>query len=376
MDTITHGIAGALIAKSFFSEREGRVATWAVTLGSLFPDSDSLANLVVHDPLVRLEIHRGITHSLLALPLFALLFGAITCLWTRQRRWLVFTFFYAVGIASHILLDVITSFGTMIWSPWSYARVAWDTSFIIDFTFTSILLLPQLVAWVYSDRAHTTRRAAVAWAIFTFGWLAVAQLASVLEVPFPATTVVAASAIAAILLWAPHLKGHGFEWRRSSYCRAGFAAAAIYLSLCGLAHQNALDRVEEFARRTGLRAARLAALPAPPTLWRWSGLVETPDGVYRIAINLADAEPPPSRFFANAEKNQYVEAAEGLEDVKTYLWFARFPWVTYRQVDELHVVEYRDIQFFWPRRGNEPPFTLRVSLDRQGRLVSSALVTP
>ena len=77
---------------------------------------------------------------------------------------------------------------------------------------------------------------------------------------------------------------------------------------------------------------------------------------------------------ANAEKNQYVEAAETLADVKTYLWFARFPWVTYRQVDGLHIIEYRDIQFFGPRRGNDPPFTLRVSLDGQGYVVSSSLL--
>ncbi|OFW05409.1 MAG: hypothetical protein A3G20_08885 [Acidobacteria bacterium RIFCSPLOWO2_12_FULL_59_11] len=374
MDTITHGIAGALVAKSFFSEREGRLATWAVTLGSVFPDSDSFANLFINNQLTRLEIHRGITHSFLALPVFALLLGGLTCLATRQRRWLFFSFLYGVGIALHILLDLITSFGTLIWAPWSRARAAWDLTFIIDLTFTSIVLLPQLFAWVYSGRQRAVRRAALVWLCITGVWVAMAQLAAALQISFPARTVAVASAVAAILLWAPAMGGQGFGWRRSLYCRVGVAALAVYLGLCGIAHQAALARVEDFARRTGLAVERRAALPAPPTLWWWSGLVETPEGVYRIAIDLANPNPPASHFFANAEKNQYVEAAETLADVKTYLWFARFPWVTYRQVDGLHIIEYRDIQFFGPRRGNDPPFTLRVSLDGQGYVVSSSLL--
>ncbi|MBI4465784.1 MAG: metal-dependent hydrolase, partial [Acidobacteria bacterium] len=334
MDTLTHGIAGALVAKSFFSEREGRLATWAVTLGSVFPDSDSIASLFTGNNLLRLEIHRGITHSFLALPVFALLLGGLTCLGTRQRRWLYLSFLYGVGIALHILMDLITSFGTMIWAPLSRARAAWDLTFIIDLTFTSIVLLPQLLAWVYSDPQRALRRAALVWLGFTAGWMATARLASGLQVPFPTSTVVAASTIVAVLLWAPSLGGQGFGWRRSVYCRAGVAALAIYMGLCGIAHHTALGRVEDFAHRTGVTVERLAALPAPPSLWWWSGLVETPEGVYRIALDLAHPTPPAAvHFFANAEKNQYVEAAETLTDVKTYLWFARFPWITYQQVD-------------------------------------------
>ena len=104
--------------------------------------------------------------------------------------------------------------------------------------------------------------------------------------------------------------------------------------------------------------------------------MQTPKGIYRGSLNLADSRDPAYRFFPNAEDNPYLQTAEGLEEVKTYLWFARFPWVTYREDNGFHIVEYRDIQFFGPFRGNNPPFTFRVFLDGQGRIVSSGLLVP
>src|SRR2546430_13369400 len=49
MDTITHGIAGALIGKAVFRGQDlwasppmnrGRMITWSLTLGAIFPDSE------------------------------------------------------------------------------------------------------------------------------------------------------------------------------------------------------------------------------------------------------------------------------------------------------------------------------------------------
>ena len=69
----------------------------------------------------------------------------------------VLTLIYGVGIASHILLDGMTSFGTRMLTPISQQRVAWDLLFIIDLVFTSIVLLPQIIAWIYSDRCGKPR---------------------------------------------------------------------------------------------------------------------------------------------------------------------------------------------------------------------------
>lgn len=376
MDTLTHGIAGALVARSILDERQGRGATLALTLGSVFPDSDVFSNFFIADRLARLEVHRGLTHSVVALPFWALLLGGLTCLVIRRNRWWFFSCLYGMGIALHIFMDLITSFGTMIWSPLSKARVAWDTTFIIDLVFTSIVLLPLLTAWVYSDRQRALRRGWIVWFGLTLAGAGAAWLAASLRIPLSAGTVAAASVVIAALLVLPSWKGRGFRWRSASYCRLGVAALAVYLTLCFAAHRAALSQVREFAGEKQLTVLRLAALPAPPSLWRWSGLVQTPDGVYRLPIDLGHPDAPGSEYYANSERTEYSEKAANSERVKTYLWFARFPWVTYRENNGFHIIEYRDIQFFWPPRGQTPPFTFQVFFDPEGRVVRSELIDP
>ena len=164
MDPVTHGIAGALLGKGYFSERYGRVAVFAATLGAVFPDVDVTADIFSRDPLAIVKYHRAITHSFVALPVFAFLLAVLTRLavpWVKKRSerfrniesppLAILTLIYGIGIASHIVLDGMTSFGTRMWYPLSSRRVAWDLLFIIDLTFMAILLLPQMLPWIYSD---------------------------------------------------------------------------------------------------------------------------------------------------------------------------------------------------------------------------------
>src|SRR4029077_7140328 len=180
MDTITHGIAGALIGKAVFRGEDmfasqpinrARIVTWSLMLGAIFPDSDIIRDWFSSDPMLILTWHRSITHSLVCMPFFALALAALTRWFARWRKWDVPSFaaltgIYAVGILSHIFLDLVTSFGTMIWSPLQWSRPAWDLLFIIDLTFAAILLLPQLAAWVNADSEKATRRMLLMCAIF------------------------------------------------------------------------------------------------------------------------------------------------------------------------------------------------------------------
>jgi len=192
MDTITHGIAGALIGKASFGGDDlvafrpmsrARVATWAAMLGAIFPDSDILRDIFSHNPLLIMTWHRSVTHSLVCMPLFAVALAALTRWVTRALKWeapsfAMLTLIYAVGILSHILLDLATSFGTMIWSPLEWSRPAWDLLFIVDFTFSALLLGPQLLAWVYHKPENLKNRASITWsllALATVGVTAIAQ---------------------------------------------------------------------------------------------------------------------------------------------------------------------------------------------------------
>src|ERR1700732_733085 len=203
MDTITHGIAGALMSKALFNGDDlfasrpinrQRIVTWSIMLGAIFPDSDVFRDIFSHNDLLVITWHRSITHSLLCLPVFALLLAALTRWIARSRKWdapsfTVLTGIYALGILSHILLDLVTSFGTMAWSPLNWSRPAWDLIFIVDFTFTGIMLVPQILAWVQERPEKVRRRAIASFAIFALAIFLIQRLTDNFGVPISSASV-------------------------------------------------------------------------------------------------------------------------------------------------------------------------------------------
>ena len=59
----------------------------------------------------------------------------------------------ALGILAHIVGDLITNYGTMIWAPLSDARVAWGTTFIIDLWFSGIILAGLVASRIWKRLA-------------------------------------------------------------------------------------------------------------------------------------------------------------------------------------------------------------------------------
>src|SRR5260370_2140160 len=96
MDTITHGIAGALIGKAIFRGEDMfashpmnrvRIITWSLMIGAIFPDSDVLRDIFSNDKLLVVTWHRSITHSLVMLPLCVLLLAGIPRAFASRRKW-------------------------------------------------------------------------------------------------------------------------------------------------------------------------------------------------------------------------------------------------------------------------------------------------
>jgi membrane-bound metal-dependent hydrolase YbcI (DUF457 family) len=281
---------------------------------------------------------------------------------------------WAVGLASHIFLDLVTSWGTMIWSPLSNHRAAWDLVFILDFTLTGILLLPQVLAWVYASRQHAPRRAILAWVLFTACAVLLRVLTAAVGLPFETWAIPVVSVALAAPLFLPRTRGWGFRVQRASWCRVGAILALVYVMLCAVGHAMAFQRVVQFAVARGLVVENIGALPMPPSLLRWMGLVRTPEGVHQAVFNVLDSAPPEFQLIADSPANRYVEQARRLPDVQTYLWFARFPVVRYSSQPPYHVVELFDLRFF-PRGASRPaPFQYRVVFDAHGRVVEQGWV--
>ena len=374
MDTVTHGIVGALFSKAYFSERHGRVATFAATLGAMFPDVDVVGEIVSRDPLSIIKYHRGITHSFVAMPFFAAALAWLTR-WIARRRGIeapsqgVLTLIYGVAIASHIVLDAMTSFGTRIWAPVSQQRVAWDLLFIIDFIFTALALLPQVAAWIYRDREKSRGRAIRMWAVFTLGALAVWELARSVGYPFHILTAGIASIAIAALFILPARGDWGFRVTRAEWCRAGIYTTIGYLFFCAVAHHAAVQRVSSFAEENHIAVDHLAAIPLPSSLLSWGGLIRSVDGVYQTRIDLRDSQPPSFRFIADSPPDEFLARALKLPEVQLYWNFARFPVIRSEAEDGHRVVEFVEHRFVNPRRSRPQPFTYRVVFDAAGNVI-------
>jgi membrane-bound metal-dependent hydrolase YbcI (DUF457 family) len=374
MDPITHGITGALLGKGFFSKRQARVAIFAATLGAVFPDVDVFTELFSHDPLAIVKYHRGITHSFAGLPFFAAFLAWLTRRVARHfgfdsPPWPVLTLIYGVGIASHIILDGMTSFGTRMWTPFSQERVSWDLLFIIDFTFTAIVLLPQVIAWIYARSENSRGRAAVMWAVFSLAAFGPWAIASSIGYPFGKGIVVLASAVMAALFFLPAAGGWGFRVSRAAWCQAGTCAMLAYLFAGAAAHHAALGRVKDFAAENHIAIVRMAAIPVPPSLLDWGGEILTPDGVYQTQFDLRDAQPPLFRFFADSPPDQFTTRALQLPEVQLYWTFARFPVIRTSSDGAHHIVEFGEHRFVSRNTKNPPPFTYHVVFDASGNVI-------
>jgi membrane-bound metal-dependent hydrolase YbcI (DUF457 family) len=394
MDTITHGIAGALLAKAAFGGRDlispgkiekRRLATWALTIGAVFPDCDVFREFFSSNPMLVITWHRSITHSLLCLPVWAVLLALLTEAVARWRKWqapsfIALTGIYAVGILSHIVLDLLTTFGTMIWSPLEWSRPAWDTLFIIDFLFSGILLAPQWLAWANEDAKHAQQRSAILWVLFTPLPFIVSRIGISVGAPVSPTATLLITVLCIVLFLSPLIRGWGLRVPYAAWNRIGLSFSILYILAAVHEHRVALDRLQHFAEQEKIEVQSMGALPLPPSLWHWNGLVRTSRGVYQVRMDLGDdlfksaaernAEPLLHTYYPDAFPNNFTEIAKTIPQVQKVLWFARFPVTRfYREGDEA-IVEISDLRFGSLLPNHVSSFTYRVRFSADGQVLS------
>jgi membrane-bound metal-dependent hydrolase YbcI (DUF457 family) len=306
---------------------------------ALLPDVDYF--LVFWDRLSFLRHHRGFTHSLLALPLLAL-GGALVGKALGGGRWFrpLFTLGLLV-VASHLLLDLGTSYGTQLLSPFSRQKLTLDWIFIID----------------------------------------------------PYLTLILVGGVAASF-FLPHLGrhlGHG--------C---LAVAGAYFLLCGLYHHQAQALARQVFGSG--EVIRVAAIPQPFSCRRWQllaagpgecrqifvelpplaflGMKPQPAGTEAIAVPNPTCRVPGVSYRPPGELQVLTWTGTGLPTgefppevrrlLNIYLEFTRFPVLHRVQTQgEGQLLQWLDLRFSVP--GRAFPFVLQLSLDPQGRLKSWGL---
>jgi len=326
MDPITHGLLGAATAQLGFRQRIGRDATWAAVAAAVLPDLDVLAAPLLAltgaegDGLSQLRVHRGPSHSLLAVPLLAL---AVAAVWWRLRRHYArrmalahpppshpsFGLLYLcvlAAAASHPLLDWCTSYGTQLLYPMTDHRFALDAAPIIDLAFTALTAATVVVCWlVRRIRGDVAARATL------------------------------------IVAW------------------AGFLLAAGYLALGRELHDLAVRKAMPLA--AGEKVLRADAYPAMGSVFLWRVVIETDRAWHVVRVHhYSTASPARWRAsrVAKAPPGEWIDRARATEEYATYSWFAGGRLrAAERAVDGLHVVEFHDMRYgerpespesFWP----------------------------
>ena len=234
MDTLTHALSGALLARATAPEPADEKTLplgrrlFIGFLAAAAPDLDFVISYV--GPIEYLLHHRGATHSLVLLPLWAYLLSRLCAvIWRRDRPWRAYFGVSALGLGIHIAGDWITSFGTIVFWPISDARLGIGTTFIIDLWFTGIILAGLV--------ACAVRRASHAPAI------------------------------------------------------AGLAVLCSYVAFQGVLQQRAVDWGVAYARDAGLKPAEVTAQPRPVSPFNWMVIVRSGEEARYSFINLARREP-------------------------------------------------------------------------------------
>jgi inner membrane protein len=174
MDPLTQGLVGATVTQTVTRTKaaDGRRLVVAGCFGfiaGMAPDLDVLIRSS-SDPLLFLEYHRQFTHAVPMIPVGGLLCAVLLhLLWGRQAGLPLLTgwLYCTIGYGTHGLLDAFTSYGTMLWWPFSTKRFALSYVPIVDPLFTLPLLV--LVALATQRRRPRYTAAALVWSVAYIG---------------------------------------------------------------------------------------------------------------------------------------------------------------------------------------------------------------
>ena len=165
MDTFTQIALGTAIAEAFFRRSLGRRALFFGALCGWFPDIDVFFHLP--NSWEGLANHRGITHSLICLPLITPILGEIGFR-TKQKgartTWYHLAFW---ALITHPLLDACTSYGTQLLAPLSNHRFSTNAISIIDPMYSLPLFFACAIALRSINRGRSKNIAQIALGLST-----------------------------------------------------------------------------------------------------------------------------------------------------------------------------------------------------------------
>lgn len=155
MDLITQGLLGGTIGQALGAKKLGQKAVFWGFIAGLLPDTDVVMQF--SDPMKGFLYHRWITHSLFFSVLIGPLMGWALAVYDQKRNpydrplkttvktWISICFW---ALFTHPLLDIMTSYGTQFFAPFSDVRLRLDAISVVDFGYS----LPLIMALILGRR--------------------------------------------------------------------------------------------------------------------------------------------------------------------------------------------------------------------------------
>ncbi len=319
MDNVTHSLTGLALARAGLDRFSPR-ATLLLLLSANAPDCDIVA--LARGQLAYLEAHRGYTHSLLLLPVLALVCVVVTAAVYREKLpWARAWVLCLIGLSSHLLLDWTNTYGIRPFLPFSSRWFHLDWNSLYDWSILIALgiallwpLLSRLVSGEIGERSGAGRG-------------------------------IARCALAFVVL---------FDATRATL------------------HGRAIEKLES-RLYDGEPPVSVAALPLALNPFRWNGIVETSGDYRAMPVDAGGAlEMEHAVIFYKPPLTDALRNVEREEAFRFFLYFARFPvWsqepVVWKNM-EARRFELADLRFGAPGVGS---FHCGAIVDRAGRVVES-----
>lgn len=313
MDSLTQIALGAAFGEAVVGHKAGKKgAIWGAVLGTL-PDLDVVANLWM-DSVDALAAHRSLTHSFLVAIVVAPFIGwGLKRLYKKDKvsrnEWTLMVF---LVLATHILIDLLTVYGTQIFWPLSSHPFSIDSIFIIDPLYT----IPLALGVIFALRQKPQSR------------------------------------------------------KRFWLNALGLIISSLYLTWGMSAKLFVHGNFKQGLAGKGVKTEEVITSPAPFNSVLWMGLAQKQDTLHAGLYSILDKRPP--RSFHQVPQNSFLLAGHR-EDraVARLLWFSK-GWYAVEQ-DSLGLV-FADYRFGrsdgWMDEEGSPVFHWRLIPDSTGEYVS------
>jgi len=307
----THALVGFALSRSGL-DRLAPYAGWTAVIASNLPDIDIATQL--GGTARYLDHHRGITHSIIAIPVLSLILAIvmqrISDKWGQVRVGLLRHFTIALlAMATHPLLDFANNYGVRPFLPFSDTWYYGDTLFIID-PYLDLILLVGVVA--------------------------------------------------------------GFRWRHHARISAHITLVLALLYV-GARLELRNIAISHLANRTPNMSGfiRSAVLPQMLSPFKWTGFVETQEQIATTLIEVPGGSVTPMNGFRNTPESPIIAAAKSTYSGRVFEGFARFPIVRVQELDSGYRVWLVDVRFF--RAGIGTGLAAEILLDRSLNVESESM---